>query len=44
MNDRQRITEDIVCLARQNPNLAFERANKLVNEQPTEYWTWSLRS
>lgn len=44
MNDRQRITEDIVYLARQNPDLAFERVNQLVNEQPNEYWTWSLRS
>jgi tetratricopeptide (TPR) repeat protein len=44
MNERQRITEDIVALARQNSDLAFEQINKIIEEKPDEYWAWSLRS
>lgn len=44
MNDRQRVTEDIVYLVRQNPDIALEKINDLIEKQPDEYWTWSLRS
>jgi tetratricopeptide (TPR) repeat protein len=44
MNDRHRITEDIIRLVRQDPDLALDRANDLVENMPQEVWTWSLRS
>lgn len=44
MNERQKITENIVRIARRDPDLAFEKVSKIIEDQPNEYWTWLLRS
>ncbi len=43
MNE-QKIKQDIIYLARNNSQLALERANKLVKEWPDKVWVWWLRS
>jgi tetratricopeptide (TPR) repeat protein len=40
----RKISEEIIRLARQKPELALEKANALVAERPDDAWTWSLRS
>lgn len=42
--DRQTIREEIIYLARKNPEVALERSNALLAEFPEEVWTWALRS
>lgn len=44
MTDKQKIRKEIILLARQQPQLALDRANNLLTEFPNEVWTWSLRS
>jgi tetratricopeptide (TPR) repeat protein len=42
--DKQKTREEIIYLTRQQPDLAIERANAIVDKLPDEAWTWSMRS
>jgi tetratricopeptide (TPR) repeat protein len=42
--DKQTTREEIIYLARKNPEIALERSNALLAEFPEEVWTWALRS
>jgi tetratricopeptide (TPR) repeat protein len=38
----QKMREEVIFLARRQPEIAMKRANALVKEFPNEVWTWSL--
>jgi tetratricopeptide (TPR) repeat protein len=42
--NQQKIREDIIYLARHQPDLALQQADDLVEDHPEEAWAWSLRS
>jgi tetratricopeptide (TPR) repeat protein len=42
--DVQKTRKDIIAMMDDNPDVALERTNKLVNEMPGEIWTLQLRA